>query len=275
MLRAGLLLLLFTSLSRGAADPTAAAWETLAHGVQDQNAVKRTQAITAAGTIKGNTRARQLIETALGDKDPAVRVVAATTLGEMEDHKAIPALKGALDDDSPDVAFAVAQALWDLGDRSPRDLLLEVMAGERGDSPGLVRGKMRDARSKMHNKAGLALMGLKQGASMFLGPFGMGIGVVEELMKDNRATARALTATMLADDSSPQSYESLTQALHDKNWAVRVAAAKALGGRGNKAAIPDLLGHVQDSDERDAVRYTASASIVRLGTKRAKPRSSP
>ncbi len=248
--------------------PEERAWSILTRGVADENATRRAQAITALGTIEKLPKAIELVEPALADKEWTVRQAAAAALGEMKARTSIPKLHQALDDNTPEVIFAAAKALWDLGDRTGRDVFVEILAGERRDSPGLVRGSVRDARSKLHNRAGLAWMGLKHGAGFALGPFAMGIGVMEEMLKDNSAAARALSATILASDTNPESLEQIEGALGDKNWVVRTAAAKALGSRSSRGSIPKLERLLDD--EKEAVRYTAAAAIVKQTRKTTK-----
>jgi HEAT repeat protein len=257
---AACLLLLFSPA--WAATDVDAAWSLLAGALADQNAAHRAQGLTALGNLPNNSRASQMAESALTDKEWSVRRAAAAALGEMDARSSIPKLQQALEDDTPDVVFAAARSLWVMGDRSARDVFLQILARERSDSPGVVKGAMRDAKSKAHNPAALAWMGLKQGAGMALGPFAMGVDVIEELVKDNSAAARALAASLLAEDSDPGSLSRLEDALEDKNWAVRVAAARAVGRRGSKSSLPKLQQRLQD--DKEAVRCMAAASIVRL-----------
>jgi len=242
------------------------AWGILIRGVAEENAIRRAQAVAALGAIGNLPKAAGLTEPALADKEWTVRQAAVAALGEMKSRASIPKLQQALDDDTPEVSFTAAKALWEMGDRTGRDVFLEILAGERRDSPGFVRGSVRDAKSKLHNRAGLAWMGLKQGAGFALGPFAMGIGVMEEMLKDSSASARALSVTILASDNDPESLPQIEGALADKNWIVRTAAAKALGTRSSRGSIPKLEGLLDD--EKDAVRYMAAATIVKLANTR-------
>ncbi|HYM09191.1 MAG TPA: HEAT repeat domain-containing protein [Bryobacterales bacterium] len=258
------------SAGRAATDPEAAAWAVLTHGATDPSVTKRAQALAALGTIGPLPRAAQLVEAGLSDKDWSVRQAAAASLGVMGSTSSIPKLRQALQDETPDVSFTAAKSLWEMGDRSGRDVFLEILAGERSDSPGLVRGAMRDAKAKFHNRSGLALMGVKEGAGYALGPFAIGVTLLEDALKDSTATARALSAGLLGTDTDPQSFQQLGEALGDKNWIVRAAAAKALGARSDKTVIPKLQARLED--DKDPVRYMAAASIIRLSIPKAKPR---
>src|SRR5579871_5039226 len=105
------LLLSVTSL---VAQPDKTAWEVLKTGFSDKNIDTRRQAVTATGSIGLDPEALRLVEQSLRDPDPLVRQTAAAQLGQMKAKDAIPSLKTALDDASPEVAFAAAKALWDI-----------------------------------------------------------------------------------------------------------------------------------------------------------------
>jgi HEAT repeat protein len=238
------------------------AWDVLNHALADGNPVKRGQALTALGLI-GSTAPHvvDLLEAGLTDKDATVRQTAAVVMGDIGAKQAIPMLKKALDDDSGEVSFAAARSLWVMGDQSGREVFWAVLAGDQKTGPGMIQGQIRDAKRKLHSPAALAKIGIDEAAG-FLGPFSMGVGFVEELMKDKGATARALCAKLLGSDSDPETRHELEQSLEDKNSAVRAAAARALSQRGGKeelAKVQPLLG-----DSNDGVRTVAAAAIIRL-----------
>ena len=247
-----------------------AAWGVLAHGVADNKVSKRTNAIVALGTIGARPEVVRLIEAGLADKDSDVRRIAAATLGEIRARRSIPKLKQAVEDDAPEVSFTAATALWQMGDRTGRSIFLDVLAGDRSTSRGIVRGSLRGARKKLQDPSALALTGVKEGAGALLGPFALGITVAEELRKDSSAPARALSATLLGTDKERRSAQQLEEALTDKNWVVRAAAARALGNRSRRKSIPKLKPLLDD--EKDAVRYMAAASIVRLSRGHPRPK---
>jgi HEAT repeat protein len=239
-----------------------AAWRTLSLGVKATNAARRKEAITACQVAGRVPRAVSFVEDALSDKDVDVRVAAVMVLGNLKSTRSISKLKAAMDDAAPEVSFEAARALWAMGDYSGRDILMAVAAGDRASSSGLIKEQMRDAMKKLHNPAELAMIGVKEGAGAFLGPFGIGILVLEELRKDGGATARTLSVAALATDSDPKTIEVIADALQDKNWVVRAAAAKALAFRGDVSIIPKLEAAL--GDKQDAVGYVAGAAIIRL-----------
>ncbi len=87
-------------------------------------------------------------------------------------------------DKSPEVTFAAAQALWKMGDRSGRDIFYEVLDGERKVKPGVIKSKLYKVRMDMHDPNALALIGVNEVSSAFLGPFSMGVSIAEEYAKN-------------------------------------------------------------------------------------------
>lgn len=237
-------------------------WKVLTEGVAEEKAAKRADAIAALGTIGPRPKAVRLVEAGLADGDPEIRQIAVVTLGQMKSRASIPKLRGALDDENPNVSFSAACALWEMGDHSGRGAFIEVLASNRNPPKEAVQAGLQTAKKKLHNPLQLGMTGVKEGAHTLLGPFALGLPVAEELTKDRTAQARVLSATLLARDHDPQSVRELEDALADKNWAVRVAAARAVGALSRRELIPKLKPLLDD--EKDAVRYMAAASIVRL-----------
>lgn len=241
------------------------AWDALRSGIEEKDAERRKTAIAAIGTIGDNAEAAKLVERGLQDKDSEVRQTAAATLGAMGAHDAIPSLQAALDD-NPEVSFTAAKALWDLGDSSSEDIIEAVFTGERKDKPGKVHSAIKEAKHKMRNPSELAFMGAKEATGAVFGPASIGVVALHEAMKEMKndagAAGRAAAAAILAKDSDPYALTLLEWGLADKNWAVRVAVAKALGERGNQQTIAKLAPML--SDEHHAVRYMAAASMVKL-----------
>jgi HEAT repeat protein len=247
--------------------PVNLAWNTLNSGLLDSDPEHRKQALAAFATLGSLPQAVQSVAKLLKDKDALVRQSAAATLGEMGSPEAIPFLKTAVDD-TPEVSFTAAKSLWELGDRDDaRETFVEVMEGDRKDTPGKLRGAVREAKKKFRN-GDIAVMGAKEAAGLF-GPGSFGITAIQEAVKESKkdsgAPGRTVVAGLLAKDTDPDSEALLEWAVGDESSAVRVAVAKALGDCGNRDTIPKLLPLL--SDDRHAVRYMAGASIIRLNQK--------
>jgi HEAT repeat protein len=245
---------------------TRKAWKCLNDGLAEKNYDRRAQAIAALGTIGLRRNAVSLIEGGLNDKDSPVRLAAADVLGTMKSRSSIPKLQAALDDNSAVVRFAAAKALWAMGDRSGKDFFLEVLAGDRKASTGLVRGGLQQVHEELHDPKALAELGSEEAAGAFLGPAGFGIKAGVELARDKAAPARAVSALLLADDSSEDAREVLREALQDKSWIVRAAAAGALGVHGSSNDAMTLAPLLDDQEKK--VRYRAAAAIIRVTSRR-------
>jgi HEAT repeat protein len=245
-----------------AAQPNVAAWDVLKRGLAETNPDKRKQAVLAVGTVGPAPEVIELLNEALRDKDVTVRATAAAEIGDAKIRQCIPNLKAALAD-TGEVAFPAARSLWDMGDRSGREIFQEVFTGELKDQTSFIQGALRDAKSTMHNPRLLAKLGIKEGAGALLGPFSMGINVAADMMKDSEAPTRALAVITLSQDCDARGAQLMEWALtNDKNNMVRAAAAKALGKCGNLSTIPKLMVLLANGSE--AVRYMAAASVVRL-----------
>jgi len=257
-----------------AADPLSTAWTMLTQGATSDKIRDRSDALSALTIVGRNPKAVSLMETALTDKDVNIRVLAATSLGSIRAKSAIPKLTDAVNDSAPQVSFAAVQALWRIGDRSTRQILYEILAGERKTKPGVIKGKMSGAMAQMHDPKSLALLGVNQASGMFLGPFSMGISFLEEYTKNNSAPVQALCAQMLASDDNPDTVRELRDALGDKNWAVRASAARALARLNHPEALPQLKDMMANDKERPA-RFAAAAAVIRLSRPVAKGPASP
>lgn len=243
-------------------DIRATAWKCLRDGVNNKDTDHRIQAVYALGTLETQSESVPLIEARLQDKDSLVRQAAAKTLGEIHASQSIPNLRVALDDKSAAVSFTAAQALWHMGDQSGTSILAQVLAGDRGVSPGLIHSQWHDMHEQLHNPTSLAEFGAVQAAGAFIGPAGFGVAALEELAKDKTAGVRALSAILLGAGTDPGDRVLLEEALKDKSWLVRAAAAEALGHVGNDADIEKLSPMTEKG--HPAERYKAAAAIVRL-----------
>ena len=241
--------------------PSVAAWDVLRAEIRSPKKTHRTDAIAALAVIGSRSDVLHLLEGALRDKQSTVRKTAAIALGDMQAEAAKPSLRALLDDESPDVGFAAANALWKMGDHSGREIFIATLTGER-KGEGLVKSSLKSNFAKYSDPKTIAMTGVKEAAGAFLGPLPMGITIAQELMKDHGASARAACAALLAKDASPDAVEQLTQALADKNWAVRAAAAQALAVSPGKVS-PDVFKPLL-LDDNKSVREIGAAGIIRL-----------
>jgi len=249
------------------AQPERTAWDVLRPGLADTNPLNRRQAVTATGAIGLDPEAVRLVEAAMkSDSDPLIRATAAAELGEMKSRQSFPALKAALDDPAGEVGFAAAKSLWDMGDKTGRGFIEDVVAGQQSATDGGVKGALRRADRLRHDPKAMAVLGAKEASGALLGPFNIGVIAAEQLFKNTRVAARMQALNLLAEECDTQTFKLLeAAATGDDNWAEKAAAAKALGRCGNPDAIPKLEQNLSDSNA--AVRFMSAAAIIRLSRK--------
>ena len=241
--------------------PPVAAWDVLRDAIRSRKQTHRVEVIAALAVVGARPDVLHLLYGALKDKHSTVRKTAAIALGDMQAEAAKPQLRALLDDESPEVGFAAANALWKMGDHSGREIFITTLTGER-KGEGFVKSSVKSNLAKYSDPKVVAMTGVKEAAGAFLGPLPMGITIAQELLKDHGASGRAACAALLAKDPSPDAVDELTQALKDKNWAVRAAAAQALAvspGKVSPEVFESLL-----VDDNKTVREIAAAGIIRL-----------
>ena len=261
--------------ARGAEKPpqaeaaTARAWRTLTEGINAKKFPERIIALKALADLGPNPKGVRLVAKVLKYKDPDVRAQAEATLGEMKSRAAIPPLRLALDDAAPQVSFAAARSLWQLGDTAGRRVLLEVLQGEKSTKDGFLAGHVRGARRQLQDKKGLVAMGAEKSAGGFLPlPFSLGAGLIKGEFSPGTNLARADCANLLAKRPDKETMLAFKAALVDRDWAVRAAAATALGQMGRRETQPWLEFALRDN--KPAVRDAAAVAILRMNARRSR-----
>lgn len=245
-----------------AQEPVDHAWQILNAGLHDGNPAKRVQDVAAMGIMRPQPKAVALVESAFGDKDYSVRQAACVALEQMKSRQSIPKLHDALNDKAPEVVFAAAKALYAMGDPTGREVLVAVLLGDQADSSSFFASSIHDMKAKMHDPKALALIGVRTGAGVFLGPASMGIPAAEGLLKDANASGKTVAAALLSKDTQPETLKALRQALGDKNWTVRAAAARALALAEKSDTFHDIAALL--NDEKEEVQYSGAAAVIRL-----------
>ena len=248
--------------------PPERAWRTLTDGVNAKKFSDRIIALKAMADLGPNPKGVRLLSEVLKDKDPDVRAEAAATLGAMKSRAALPALRVALNDEAPQVSFAAAKSLWQLGDNAGRRVLLDVLQGDKGTKDGFVASHKREAKRELQDKKALVAMGAEKGAGEFLpGPLGMGVGLAKQQLAGGTDPARADCADLLSRRPDKATMLALKTALMDRDWSVRTAAAVALG-RLARPGTQQWLEYALD-DGKAAVRDAAAVGILRMGARQA------
>src|SRR5580693_6354549 len=246
------------------AQPERTAWDVLKPGLVDTNPLTRRQAVTATGSIGLDPEAIRQVEWALSkDTDSLIRATAAAELGEMKSRPSFPALKAALDDPAGEVGFAAAKALWDMGDKTGRGFIEDVVSGQQKATDGGVKGALRRADRLRYDPKQMAIIGAKSASGVLLGPFNIGVLAAEQVFKGGAVAVRMQALNLLAEDCDAQTFKLLEAAsTDDKTWAEKAAAAKALGRCARPEAIPKLEENLSNSNA--AVRFMSAAAIIRL-----------
>jgi HEAT repeat protein len=251
--------------------PTTNAWNLLHTGASDSKPEVRQQAAAALGSMTGIEEAVGLLEKLLGqDEDADVRQTAAAGLGAMKARTAIPYLKDAIDDPDLGVSYAAVRALWDMGDISGRQYLEQILSKHRGTSTGGLHKQIEAAKRKIHSPAALARITLDNASGAILGPLAIGYGPAKSLLKDSGATNRAFAADLLSRHCNDESRQVLEERMTaEGNLGVKTAIARALAQCGDKQSLPILEAYLSDS--RDALKFMAAASIIRLNQSKTAP----
>jgi HEAT repeat protein len=237
------------------------AWKILTDAATDTKRTQtRLQALTALGLLR-SPRSAKLIADAMTDPGLDVRTAAALAAGLSRDRTLEPNLRSLLDDKEPQVAFTAAMTLSKMGDHTGDDILVAVVDGERSAGPTMVHGAEHRIDNDLHNPAMLARLGAMQGASMLLGPFGVGITAFEFIHQSGGDLARVSAIVQMAKDRTEPVHKKLLAALGDKDPAVRAAAAESLADYHDTAtsmAIYPLF-----ADKKYPVRLIAAAAYLR------------
>lgn len=248
--------------------PTERAWQTLTDGLTAKKFADRIIALKALADLGPNLKGVHMVAAVLKDKDPDLRAQAAATLGEMKSRAATPSLRIALDDEAPQVSFAAAKSLWQLGDNAGRRVLLDILQGDKGTKDGFLASHKREAKRELQDKKALVAMGAEKGAGEFLpGPLGMGVGLAKQQFAGATDPARAASAELLSRRPDKATMLALKAALMDRDWSVRAASATALGKLGRPGTRQWLEFALDDS--KPAVRDAAAVGILRMSTLRA------
>jgi HEAT repeat protein len=237
------------------------AWKILTDAATDTKRTQtRLQALTALGLLR-SPRSAKLIADAMTDPGLDVRTAAALAAGLSRDRTLEPNLRSLLDDKEPQVAFTAAMTLSKMGDHTGDDILVAVVDGERSAGPTMVHGAEHRIDNDLHNPAMLARLGAMQGASMLLGPFGVGITAFEFIHQSGGDLARVSAIVQMAKDRTEPVHKKLLAALADKDQTVRAAAAESLADYHDTAtsmAIYPLF-----ADKKYPVRLIAAAAYLR------------
>jgi len=200
----------------------------LIEALRDENPWARFIAAWSLGEIKDPRAVEPLIAT-LKDKDFRVRWNAAKALGEIGDPKAVKPLIAALKDEDSWVRWRAAEALGEIKDSKALEPLIEALKDENSgvcSSAAFALGKIQDPKA---------------------------VEPLIEALKDKDSWVRWNAAEALGKIKDPRVVEPLIEALKDEDSGVRWRAAKALGKIKDPRAVEPLIEALKDPLSRDYV----------------------
>lgn len=268
-----LILLLSAAVSFGDVQtppPETVSRNLLEKALKDKNPYTRKNAVIALSLTGAVDPFPSELETMLGDKDVEVRLAAVASLTDLKNGRTVVALHRALKDAVPEVEFAAARSLWNLGDPDGKAALLSVLSGETKTASGFFAKQTRDTLRLMHTPKGMFLFAVKTGSAVAPVPgLGAGVSSMQALLSDPSVSGRATAALLLGTDKDDQTLQALRDAITDKDWSVRAAVAHSLALRDDPTLEGDLKPLL--SDKSDPVRLRAAAGYLRLEEIKSKP----
>ena len=235
----------------------------LSDGLKEKNPDVRKEVVGALSLAGAREPYLSQIHGALEDKDLFVRLAAVASLVDLEKKHAAPGLIKALYDESPEVSYAAAKALWALGDPTGRAALVSVISGDSKTNSGPINAKKREMLRLLKTPRTLMIFAVQQGVGFVPFPgVGEGLSSMILLSQDQGASGRSESILLVAHDPSPEVKQALREALKDKDHAVRASAVHSVAVRDDPSFVNDLVPLLDDSKE--AVRFRAAAAYIRL-----------
>jgi HEAT repeat protein len=237
--------------------------EIIESAMKDRNPDTRKLAATALGLGGPRQPFLSLLEAMLDDKDVEVRLAAITSLADWKTRESLHALTKALNDDVPEVSFAAAKALYAVHDPSGKAALLAILSGESKVASGFLTKQKRDALRMLHTPRTTAILGVKEGLGFVPVPgLGEGMASLHGLLSDPGVSGRAMAALLLGKERDAATMFALREALMDKDWSVRAAAIHSLALRNDPSVERDVAPLLEDKHQ--GVRLRAAAACLRL-----------
>src|SRR5262249_32185830 len=239
------------------------ALDILETAMKDRTPDTRKLAATALGLGAPRAPFLSLMEGLMADKDVEVRLAAITSLADWKTRNAAGLLRKALDDDTPEVSFAAARALFALHDPAGKTPLLAILSGENKTSSGFLTKHKRDTLRMLHTPKTAIWLGVRSGVGFVPVPgLGTGIASLNSLISDPGFSGRAMAALLLGNEKDTATQFALRECLRDSEWSVRAAAIHSLALRNDPAVLRHITPLLEDKNQ--GVRLRAAAAILRL-----------
>jgi hypothetical protein len=239
------------------------AWEMLQSASDASKSADHVNLLVALGSMGGYKRAEDMIISAMKDRDFDVRLTAVTAAGATGDHAFIPALRKALEDQTPEIFVTAAASLWKMDDQTGVDILQEVLTGEVKGKSSFFKSGMHTVNRDVHDPAALATIGLEEGGGLLFGPVGIAVAAAKIMHPGPTPNSpRVIAAGLLSNDPTESNKTALLQTLKDKDPYVRQASARALAKFHGKNVTDALIEGFDDP--KPSVRFMAAASYIRV-----------
>jgi HEAT repeat protein len=244
--------------------PTAKqARDILDSALHDKNPDVRKQAALSLSLAGAREPYLSQLEALLADRDVETRLAAVASLSELKTRRTTAALRKALNDDVPEVSFAAAKALFLESDPAGKEAMLSVLSGESKVASGFLTKQKRDALRMLHTPKPMFLFAVKTGIGFAPVPgLGEGISSMQGILSDPSVSGRAVAALLLGKEKDAATRQALREALMDKDASVRAAAVHSLSLRNDPRLQPDLAPLLED--KKESVRLRAAAGYLRL-----------
>jgi HEAT repeat protein len=213
--------------------------------VQDPSPAVRRAAVAALARMGAGSA--EMLHLALADEDAAVRIAAATALGEAPSARALPDLERLLGDDDAGVRAACVRAVGALppealGDCATRARVERLLGGALGDVAPVAIAAV-EAFERMGG--GLALAPVR--------------GVIGH--PDPEVVQSAVRC--LQRHGAEEDVQALLPLLGHPHWAVRADAIQAFSERRMRSALPPVLRRLE-LEQDEFVRDVLLRALARL-----------
>ena len=208
----------------------------LIEALSDANAQVRAAAVSSLGQLQDPRAITALSKALKEDTDARVREAAAQALGEIDDSRAVPALLDALRVEKVSgVRLQIVEALREIDDPSA----VSGVAAAAKDPSVQVRRAVAEALGEFEDAAGVpALM---------------------SMVRDEDVQVRQSVAESLGEIENANAMEALTILAKDTHSDVRQTAISALGNLEDMRTLPTLVAALKD--EHHEVREQAADAI--------------
>jgi len=230
----------------------------------------RRESIIAAGGVSGEAITELLIDT-LGDPSPSIRGAVLSSLARREPETFIALLSGLDPDPEWRVRAALADALGALPSRAGLPRLRAMLRDPDARVLPAVLASLVTIQAPDAAASAVAALGAEDpvaraAAARALGALkdGRHAGALVEAYQrgqgDPTFVARLAALAALNELGTPEAASTLTQALADRDWVIRVRAADWLRAKG---VVPDALERIRPAPpSRDGLDYAATHLVA-------------